>query len=307
VLTEVETASLVDEGLALEAARGAFTPSREDDILPVTVGSVAGTRNRFTVKAGSTAELVGAKIGSYWPENRSRGVPRHSSAIVLLDTTTGRIAAVVEAGEANAYRTAAADALAVQLLARADAEVLTVIGTGVQAAFEVRAVVRVRPIRHVKIVGRDREAAGELASRVGRSTRIPTEVVSVEEGCLQADVIVTATRAEEALFDARWVTPGTHVSAMGADGPGKRELPAALYGTARLFCDVVDQSRTIGEFQHASSDAVIAPLGDVLAGRVAGRESRDDITVFDSSGFVLQDLALASRLLARAESRAEER
>ncbi|MGI5500749.1 ornithine cyclodeaminase family protein [Lentzea sp. CA-135723] len=296
-LSEAETASLVDDELALAAAREAFLAAANGSTFPVVIGGSSTPDTRFTLKSGAAGELVGVKIGSFWPGNVD--LPRHSSTIVLLDPATGRLSAVVEAAAANAYRTAAADALAVETLARGDSRTLTVIGTGHQALHEVRAVSRVRPIERVLVVGRRADAATAFTAQVTATTGLPAEATDARTGVAAADVLVTATTAREPLFDAAWVRPGTHISAMGADGPGKQELPTELYGTALLFCDLPGQSTTIGEFQHAPN-TLPAALGAVLAGETAGRTSPDDVTVFDSSGFALQDLTLAAALLRRA-------
>ncbi|MEV6716658.1 ornithine cyclodeaminase family protein [Lentzea sp. NPDC051208] len=302
-ISEAESAALVDDELALEAAREAFLAALTGSTFPVVIGHSSAPNTRFTLKSGSAGGLAGVKIGSFWPDNTD--LPRHSSTIVLLDPATGRLSAVVEAAAANAYRTAAADALAVDALARADSRTLTVVGTGHQALHEVRAVSRVRPIERVLVVGRRADAAREFAAAVTARTGLPAEPAGAEAGVAAADVLVTATTARQALFDASWVAPGTHISAMGADGPGKQELPVALYGRASLFCDLPDQSRAIGEFQHAGSVTPVA-LGAVLAGDAPGRTSPEEITVFDSSGFALQDLTLAAALLRRLSSGASE-
>ncbi|PVZ93296.1 ornithine cyclodeaminase family protein [Amnibacterium flavum] len=302
VMTEERSASLVSEELALEAARLALTSVGGSTPFPVVVGFVAGTQNRFTIKSGSASGLSGAKIGSFWPNNAAAGLPRHSSTVILLDESTGRVAAVVEAGAGNAYRTAAADAVAVEILARRDARILAVLGTGNQARYEARAVARVRPIDEILIAGRNRAAAEALAARVHVETGVRARAAGVEEACGEADIIATVTTAREPLFDAEWIRPGTHVSAMGADGPGKQELPSGLYASARLFCDVIDQSRSIGEFQHAPHGVAITTLGDVLNGVGVGRTGDEEITVFDSSGFALQDLTLADALISRADN-----
>ncbi|WP_433654594.1 ornithine cyclodeaminase family protein [Nocardia sp. CA-128927] len=298
LITESESAALIDEELAMQAARKAFLASTTGTAFPVVIGHAGRPANRFTLKSGSAGDLVGVKVGSFWPDNDKIAMPRHNSTIVLLAPETGRLAAVVEAATANAYRTAAADALAVDTLARPDAHTLTVIGTGHQALYEVRAVTRVRPIRRVFVVGRRPDVAREFALAVTTYTGLPAEPAETQTAVAAADVVVTATTAREPLFDAAWIAPGTHISAMGADGPGKQELPPELYDRARLFCDLPDQSRTIGEFQHAGT-AALTPLGAVLTGAAEGRRSPDDITVFDSSGFALQDLILAAALLHR--------
>ncbi|ANZ41566.1 ornithine cyclodeaminase family protein [Lentzea guizhouensis] len=301
-LSEAESAALVDDELALSAAREAFLATATGSTFPVVIGRSSAPENRFTLKSGSAGDLVGVKVGSFWPGNVD--LPRHSSTIVLLNPATGRLSAVVEAASANAYRTAAADALAVDILARKDSRTLTVIGTGHQALHEVRAVSRVRPIDRVLVVGRRPDAARAFAADVTARTGLTAEPVDAQAGVTAADVLVTATTAREPLFDASWVRPGTHISAMGADGPGKQELPVQLYEHATLFCDLTEQSLTIGEFQHAP-DAAPVQLGAVLAGTAAGRTSDDEITVFDSSGFALQDLTLAAALLRRSTAPGE--
>jgi ornithine cyclodeaminase len=123
---------------------------------------------------------------------------------------------------------------------------------------------------------------------------------SAEEGCRTADIIVTATASRAPLFDATWVRPGTHIASMGSDATGKQELPPPLFEPARLFCDLPSQSRVIGEFQHAPKAVVPIALGDVILCRHPGRQSRDDITIFDSSGLAIQDLYIGKRILDAA-------
>ncbi|WP_438296376.1 ornithine cyclodeaminase family protein [Streptomyces sp. HUAS TT7] len=220
-----------------------------------------------------------------------------------LHQTIGRIAAVLEVGTANAYRTAAADALAVDLLARADATTLAVFGTGHQAPYEVAAVSRVRPVDEVLVVGRTADRAERTAAALaaqGHNAR----AAGAEEACGRADVIVTATttRADSPpLFEAARVRPGTHLSCMGADAPGKRELPPGLFARARVFCDLPEQARRMGECQHAPDGTVVTPLGEDLTHRAAGRADDSDITLFDSSGIGLQDLYVGLALLKKMD------
>ncbi|MFD5793393.1 ornithine cyclodeaminase family protein [Streptomyces diastatochromogenes] len=302
-ITEEETAAVVDEDLALQAAREAFAATVDGAVFPSLAVHGSDPRNRFTLKPAASATHAGVKIGSYWPGNPEQGLPRHHSTLLLLDQTIGRIAAVLEVGEANAYRTAAADALAVDLLARPDASTLAVFGTGHQAAYEVRAVSRVRPIDEVLVVGRDKDRAARIAADLAAEGRTVT-VTGAEEACARADVIVTATNAradDPPLFRARWVRPGTHLSCMGADAPGKRELDPELFSVARVFCDLPEQARRMGDSRHAPEETVLTPLGEVLTGRATGRGDDADITVFDSSGIGLQDLYLGLALLKRMD------
>lgn len=307
VVDEAVSRELVDEALALESAREAFIASVGDaTVYPVVVAPVTERGHRFTVKSGTSGTAAVIKIGSYWPGNDAHGLSNHGSSVILLHPETGRIRAVVEAAAGNGFRTAAADALAVQTLAREDSRVLTVVGTGHQALYEARAAFRVRDFERVLVAGRRPAAAearaAELREVLGASAAggVTVEATSIEDGVSRADVVVTATNAKSPVIEADWVRPGTHISAMGADGSGKQELAAALYERGSLFCDLPDQARAIGEFSHAAPEVLVTALGSVLVGDAPGRVDADQVTVFDSSGFALQDLAFAEAILARA-------
>ncbi|WP_292654949.1 ornithine cyclodeaminase family protein, partial [Mesorhizobium sp.] len=234
--------------------------------------------------------------------------PRHNSTIVLLDQHTGRLGAVVEAGRVNAYRTAAADAVAADLLARKQAKVLAIFGAGNQASFEVMALARIRPIETVLVVARPSQRRDAFVDQIGERG-LKARSALPEEAVRAADIVVTATPAREPLFDAAWVGPGTHIVSMGSDAPGKRELPSGLFPKARLFCDLLSQSVQIGEFQHLRDEIdagmlAVTPIGDVIERRAPGRRFDNEITVFDSSGISLQDLYMADALIrAKASHR----
>lgn len=300
-ITEAESAELITPDLAFEAARAALIAAAGPGTtaFPVVLGHASDEQNRFTIKSGTTPELTGLKVGSYFPSNDTAGLPRHSSIIMLFDQSRGRIGAVIEGSLLNAYRTAAADAVATDALARSDATVLAVFGTGHQAEFEVQAVARVRHLQQILVVGRSPERAADLVGRLA-ARGLNAEAASAEAACQAADIIITATNAREPLFEAAWVRPGTHVSTMGSDATGKQELPRELLASASLFCDLPEQARRIGEAQHAPEDAPLTALGDVLTGSAAGRRSGTEITVFDSSGIAAQDLYIARSILEAA-------
>ena len=315
-VSELQSSRLISHAAAFEPVRRALAAAASDEarVFPAVMAHGSEPQNTFSVKSGSTAELAGLKVGSFWPGNPAKGLPRHNSTILLIDQDTGRIGAVVEAAAVNAYRTAAADAVAAQALARPDSETLAIFGAGHQAPFECCAIARIFPLKRLHVVARERERAEGLISRlVAQGVTLDIRVSTAEEACRAADIIVTATPARAPLFEAGWVRAGTHVAAMGSDARGKRELPAELFEHARLFCDLPAQSIEIGEFQHVrdrieSASLVLTALGEVLSGRCPGRVTRDDITVFDSSGLGLQDLYIADYLLsavAAAPSRSE--
>ena len=303
-VSEEESAAMVTHELAFEAARQALVAAASDQsgVFPAVLGHSKDPTNRFSIKSGWSSELTGVKVGSFWSGNPAIGLPRHNSTIVLLDQRTGRLRAVIEAGKVNAYRTAAADAVAADLLARKDARTLAVFGSGNQAGYEIAALARIRPIEEVLVVSRPSERLDVFVEQVAQ-TGLNARAASAEEAVRAADIAVTATPSREPLFDARWVRPGTHVVSMGSDGPGKHELPTDLYPRASLFCDLLTQSIQIGDFQHAceaieAGTLKVTQIGDVVEGRAPGRRSDEEITVFDSSGISLQDLFMADALIS---------
>lgn len=292
---------------AFEAIESAFRAMSNGGatLFPVVNAVVEAPNTAFTIKSGVNHEqgIVGVKIGSYWPKNMERfGVANHNSTTLLLDNDTGAPRAIVNARELNGLRTAAANAVATNALARQDAEVLLMIGAGHQARFEARAIADVRRIKRVLIWSRTRAQAESMAADL---SDLQAEIVVVDDAnaaAREADIITTVTTSRAALLAAASVRPGVHISAMGADMDGKQELDPAGLKNALLFADWPAQSAAIGEFQHVckaglrSASEIIA-IGDVLTGRHPGRTKRDDITVFDSSGVSIQDLNAAQAVL----------
>lgn len=298
-ISESESASLISHDIAYDAIRAALLAASQPlaDSFPVVHGHGSEPTNSFSIKASATAELAGLKIGSYWPGNLDKGLPRHNSLILLFDQAIGKIAAAIEGGKVNAYRTAAADAVAADLLAREEASVLAVFGTGHQARYECAALARVRPINTVLVVGRDAAKSAAMVADLA-ALGLNARISDAQQACQAADIIVAATSARAPLFKAEWVKPGTHVASMGSDAVGKQELPPALFARAALFCDLPSQARRIGEFQHCDAQATLTAIGDVIGGKAPGRRSPHDITLFDSSGISIQDLYIGQRLLA---------
>lgn len=298
-MSEDESASLVSHDMAYAAAREAFLAVADDAVIfPAVIAHGSTPTNRFSIKSASTGDFAGLKIGSFWPGNSERGLPRHNSLILLFDQSVGRIEWAIEAGNVNAYRTAAADAVAADLLARPDSSVLAVFGAGNQALYECIAIARIRPIKQILVVARD-AAKRDVFVTALKEEGLEAACVDAREACERADIVVTATPSRAPLFDADWIQPGTHVASMGSDAAGKQELPPALFDRAALFCDLPSQAVVMGDLQHFDGDKnLIVAIGEVLRGRIAGRTSPEQITVFDSSGIALQDLTIARRLVA---------
>ncbi|MBS0361784.1 MAG: ornithine cyclodeaminase family protein [Proteobacteria bacterium] len=308
LLTEADTRELVGPDDALAAVEAGFAAMARGEVVsfPPLVGHGSAATTRFGVKAAVyvARRRPGLKIGSYWPANPAQGRPAHASTTVLLDDDTGQPLAIVSAGYLNALRTAAADAVAMKWLSAPDAGVLALIGGGNQAWFEFEAVRRVRPVREARVWARDARQAQALAARIG-ATGIEARATALEDAMRGAELVVTATAARAALVASSAVAPGAHISAMGADGVGKQELEVELVARATRFADLPSQSVRLGEFQHAATAGVIdvasvRAIGEVITGDERGRTSADEITVFDSSGVAIQDIAIAWLAIERA-------
>jgi ornithine cyclodeaminase/alanine dehydrogenase-like protein (mu-crystallin family) len=277
-------------------------------LFPLAAGTGCRNSGRFGVKLGVDGErgVPGLKVGSYWPGNRERGLGNHASTTILLDNETGLPAAVIGATYLTALRTAAADAIAVKYLARPNAAIVAVIGAGHQALFDILAIASIRDLIEVRVASRTEASRTALCKRLS-AAGIRATGMETRHALDGADVIVTASAATAPILEEPWVNPGTHISAMGADRVGKQELPIDLVANARLFADAIEQSCTVGELQHAVAARRvgpddITPIGAVISARLPGRRSSAEITIFDSSGIALQDLAVCGFVLERALS-----
>ena len=312
VISEATVRDVITLDLAYAAVSDALAAvaSEHAKILPVVIADGGAPGALFGVKTAThlSAGLLGLKVGSYFPHNHGIGIPNHGSTTLLLDATTGLPKALVSAGYLNGLRTAAANAVAVDCLAREDSTVLGVLGAGHQAEFEIRAVANRRSLKHVKVWSRDPERAAELCRRLADLSLDIRVAETRKDAVVGSDMLTTVTPSKEILVEADWIAPGTHVSAMGSDTKGKQEIDPQLMTIASGFADLPVQSARIGEFQHAVAmglmdTADIVPIGDVLRGRHRGRTSRDQITMFDSSGVAAQDLHVAAAVLTAAQAR----
>jgi len=308
IVPEELIAGLVTADDALTAVEGAFAAMARGAArnFPV-VREALGEGRQYGFKSGlDLGGLLGVKAGGYFPGNAARGVTNHQSTILLFDPESGIPVAMVGANLLTALRTAAAAALSIRLLARPEARVLGIIGAGHQSTFQLRAAARVMQVDRVIAWNRSPDGLARLAA-VAAELGLPFDAVELER-MVEAEVIVTITSSPKAQLLARHVAPGTHLACMGTDTIGKQEMEPALLARARVFTDEVAQSVTIGEAQHAValgllSAQAITPLGAVTIGAAPGRQTTDEITLFDGTGVALQDLAVAGVALQRAQGR----
>ena len=319
VLSRRDVLDLLTLHDCIAAVERAFGLHAEGRTLGPGVLGVPAVDGGFHIKA---AGLVGershfaAKTNANFPENPRRfGLPTIQGTIVLADASTGVPLAIIESGSVTALRTGAATAVAAKFLARRDARTATIVGCGVQGEIQLAALAAVLPLQRAWVLDTDHERAETMAARAAASLGLRVEAAKDLRAALGAsDVCVTCTPARRAFVMTADVAPGTFIAAVGADNRGKQELEPALVASATLVVDVLEQCAEIGELQHALAAGLMtraqvhAELSHVVVGRRPGRTRDDEITVFDSSGTALQDVAAAIAVYdkARATGRGTE-
>ncbi len=288
----------------IAAVEGAFRLHAEGHALGPGVLGVPAKTGGFHIKA---AGLVGersyfaAKTNANFPGNPTDfGLPTIQGTVVLADATTGAPLALMDSGSVTALRTGAATAVAAKLLARRNARSVTIVGCGVQGELQLAALVAELPLQHAWVLDTDQARAEGLAVRAEPALGIRVEAASNLRAALrESDVVVTCTPSRRAFVSRDDVAPGTFVAAVGADNRGKQELEPALLASSTLVVDVLEQCAEIGEFQHVlaaglmTREQVHAELAEVVVGRRPGRTRDNEVTIFDSSGTALQDVAAA--------------
>jgi ornithine cyclodeaminase/alanine dehydrogenase-like protein (mu-crystallin family) len=252
-------------------------------------------------------EHFGLKVVSVVPDNIGRDLPTIHALVTLLDAATGAPRAVMDGEVLTAIRTGAASGVATDLLARAEASVVAVIGAGVQARRQVEAVCCVRTIREVLIFDADATRALQLAEELGDDLMIPVRVLHRVSAVGEADVICTATSSDTPVLLDRDVAPGTHINAIGAYRPDTREIPGETVARSRLVVDSRSACRAeAGELVMAIEEGLLDgeyepdEIGEIATGLKPARSDDREVTVFKSVGNAVQDLAVAEVVLATA-------
>lgn len=228
------------------------------------------------------------------PGNTSEGKLNVIAVGQLSEVVSGYPLMICEMTLLTAFRTAAAGALAASYLARPESGTLAIIGTGAQAEFQVLGFNGVFPLRRIRFFDAD---AGAMRKFAGNLSAYPFELIpcrSIKEAVREADIIVTATAAKQrqTLFTLDDIAPGTHIQAVGGDCPGKTELGHALLSATKLVVEYTPQALVEGEVQQCDAGDVYAELWELVGGLKPGRERADEITVFDSVGFALEDFSI---------------
>ncbi|MGH9557466.1 MAG: ornithine cyclodeaminase family protein [Terriglobales bacterium] len=311
LLTRSDVARLLTLDDAIIAVEQAFRLHGERKAPPPGVLGVHAEGGGFHIKAGLLhldRSYFAAKLNANFFANAEKlGIPNIQGVVLLSDGANGTPLAVMDSIEITIQRTGAATAVAAKHLTRPDSQTATICGCGNQGRVQLRALTRVLPIRQAFAWDAGREHAqkfaAELSSELGISVTVADDLAKAVR---QSDVCVTCTPSKKWFLAPEHVAPGTFIAAVGADNEDKQELDPRLLVGNKLVVDVLEQCATIGDLHHAlaagllTRDAVYAELGEVVAGIKPGRTSPDEITIFDSTGMALQDVAAAVIVYQRA-------
>jgi alanine dehydrogenase len=318
VLSREEVRELLDLDALIDALADAMADlSAGRASVPDRIAALVPERDALLAAMPGYVPSLGAlvsKLVSLFPRNAGSAIPTHQAVIAVFDPQTGSPVALLDGTEITAVRTGACSALSVRLLARENASVLAVIGTGVQARSHARAVVRVRPIAQVLIAGRDWRKADALATDLAQDLGVPVRAVeSYREALENADVVCATTHALEPVVRRDWLAAGTHVTSVGYN-PAGRELDDQTVVDA-LVC-VESRRAALAPVPAGSNDLtqpirdglitpehVHAELGELVSGTKPGRASAEQITLYKSVGVAVQDAAAAAIVLAQARER----
>jgi ornithine cyclodeaminase/alanine dehydrogenase-like protein (mu-crystallin family) len=298
-LSGAQVEAAVSPERAVDAVRDAFVAyARGEWTMPPKVYVPAYPAGDFRAMPALGGGYALLKWVTSFPGNPARGLPTVTGLVLLSDSSNGALRAVLDAGAVTALRTGAAAVLAAETLARGSASTAAVVGAGVNG----RAAARTFHARgrRVALWDVDEDRARTVAAELG------VEPASSLDEAVSADIVVTVTPGREPLFREGDLRPGQHVSLMGADGPGKAEIEPAELARVHVFCDDWMQASHNGDLVHAVEAGLVrrddvTELGAVLAGDATGRVDDRDMTVFDSTGLAIQDLAIAVEALARLD------
>jgi alanine dehydrogenase len=303
LLTMAECIDVMDRALR-SLARG-------DAVLPLrTVIRIPGTPNVFGAMPAYAAASggLGLKVISVFPDNLQKGLHSHQGAVLLFEVEHGSLICIIEASAITAIRTAAVSGVATRALARENAGQLALLGSGVQAKSHLEAMCLARPLRNVRVWSRSADRARKFVEEASKSCDAAiVPAASPREALEGASLVCTVTASPEPVLRGEWLEPGTHINAVGASLPSARELDSEAVRKARLYVDRRESAvHEAGDFLIPQREGTIAEshivgeLGDLLLGRVPGRRSDQEITLFKSLGIAIEDLAAAQFLYGKA-------
>lgn len=323
ILGQKEIESLFTLDMALKAVEQAYSEkaSGQGSVWPMVFHEFDPGHADLDIKSGDLAGagIFGSKVVSWFGENPAKGKPALYGTSLIFDRATGEPKALLNAGPVTDLRTGAAGAIGAKYLARKDSENLVMAGCGELAPYLIAATLAACPgLKKVTLVNphTPQKAAARLCAVTEKvdallqSAGLPRQAAiesseQIKASVQQADIILTATPAYEPIIQWDWIKPGTHLSCVGADLAGKQELDVRILQNAAVFGDDQAQCFAVGECEKAHKAGVLpalrGELGQVMLGQCPGRTDAEQITVFDSTGIALQDLASAAVILQKAQ------
>lgn len=307
IALDLEAVACVEDAFRALASGGVSMP-------PILRLDIPAERGEVDVKTAYIPGLdsFAIKISPGFFNNPSIGLPSTNGLMIQFSARTGLIEALLlDNGYLTDVRTAAAGAVAAKHLSRADADIATIFGAGMQAKLQLQALTLVRPIKEARIWARDYLKAEQTANELTGTLGIPVKAITdAQEACRKADIIVTTTPSETPLLQADWLQPGQHVTAMGSDAEHKNELDPSIFKRSIIYvADSLKQTRRLGELHHAidaglaTSDAIFPELGQIILEAETFHRDPDAITVCDLTGTGVQDTAIARLATQRASAR----
>ncbi len=314
ILTQRDVARLIDMQTAIRVTREAFKAmARGQTVMPPKVYLPLPHQSDFRAMPAYVAHptACGVKWVNVHPRNRTVGLPTVMAVIIINDPATGFPLAIMDGLLVTKLRTAAAAAVAAQTLARPTSQVVGLVGCGAQADIQLFALAELFALRRVDVWGRAAGEAEQFCRRMRRRLRgvVMTPCASVKRCVSEADLIVTITPSRRPLVQRAWLKPGAHINAIGADAPGKQELDWCILRDATVVVDDREQAIHGGEINVAvtkrqfNPHRIHATLGEVLLGRKRSRRSQEEMTVFDSTGLAIHDVALGAEIIRQARRR----
>lgn len=305
IIEEAALRAAVTPSRAVEVIREAFRADGEGrtHVPPVINLEIPDARGEFHIKTAYIEGVahIAVKVASGFYDNPGKGLPSGSGMMTLFDASTGFPAAILlDNGFLTDIRTGAAGAVAADVLARDRITTVGIIGSGLQARYQVHCLRAVRTFSRIVAWSPTRTRLDAYCAEMSALGFEVTAATDAEEVCAAADVLITTTPSREPVVRAAWLRPGMHVTAVGSDSPGKQELEAACLGRADVI--VVDrhsQCAAFGELKHALDALLLGgrevdELGEIVAGKKPGRTSDEQITIADLTGVGFQDTAIAS-------------
>ena len=315
LLKKEEVSRLIGMKEVIGTVEEAYKAFNSDQVIqPAYIGMHLPAGGEIDFKPGynRSNEVISMKAssGGFIDNPTAHGVPSGMGTILLFDARTGALICVMDGSLITGLRTGAAGAVSVKVLARKNAKRIASIGTGNQARMQIRAIKEVMRIEEIHAWDSHPDALRKYKADVESEFDIPVTMAgSSKEAVERADILITTTRGKGSLVEAGWVRPGTHIVAIGTDQRGKQELDPEIFRNAKIVNDSIDQCTEKGETWHPLDRKIIAKgdihaeIGEILLGRKPGRETEDEVTIFDSTGMAIQDNTTATRIYRNAMER----